>query len=179
MFAKTLAGTVACSALFFSLVFGGTTATAKVDKTQVAAGDTITYTVSVASTEKDPPVIQLPSLEVFFVLSQAQSSTVTFVAEQEKRFYVYAYVLAPKTSGKMRIGPSQVIVKGASFNTDSFEISVAKDSSGTRLKGQGQTPETMPPEEESPSLSSEQDTGFRDGPGEEPEPFAGFPQVTL
>jgi hypothetical protein len=99
---------------------------AEVDKRSISTDDTITYKLTITSTENKTEQPQLPSLEGFSVLSQAQSSTISFARSNIETLFVYVFVLAPKQAGKFKIEPSQIKFQGKTYSSDIFEIEVTQ-----------------------------------------------------
>jgi hypothetical protein len=97
---------------------------AEVDKTSITVDENITYKLIIISSEKEVPQPQVAEFEDFLVLSQAQSSTVSFVKGTAKTILVYAFILAAKEAGKFKIKPSSIKIKDKVYPTDSFEIEV-------------------------------------------------------
>lgn len=127
-----------------TIAFAQPTIKAEVDKTSITADDNITYKLTVTSTEKKIPEPRLPKFEGFYVLSQVQSSAVSFAKSNIEATLVYAYVLAPKDAGKFQIEPSQITIKGKTYPSETFEIEVK----------QGKTkPRSIQPESDEPQTS--------------------------
>jgi hypothetical protein len=131
--------------LFTRNVFAETTIKAEVDKTSITTDDTITYKLTITSTEKKIPQPQLPGFESFSVLSQSQSSTLSFAKSNVETALTYAFVLAPTDVGKFKIEPSHVKSGGKTYSTQSFEIEVTK--------GKSPLPPAAQPETEEPQFT--------------------------
>jgi len=97
---------------------------AEVDKTSITADELLTYKVVVTSSEKELPSPKFPEFAGFRIVSQAQSSTVSYVKGGAKSILVWAFILAAKDKGKLRIGPSIIKVKEELYSTQSFDIEV-------------------------------------------------------
>ncbi len=104
--------------------FAETTIKAEVDKTILTQDENITYKLIITSSEKQVPQPQVAGFENFEVISQAQSSTISFVKGAASTILVYAFILAPKDAGKLKIGPSSIRIKDKTYSTDSFEVEV-------------------------------------------------------
>jgi len=137
---------------FVALVSAETTIKAEVDKTTLTTDDTLTYKIVIASSEKKLPAPQIPKFEGFNIISQAQSSTVSFMKTELKTILVYAFILAPNDIGKFKIAPASIKVKDKIYTSDTFEIEISQ--------GAKPLPEEKPalPEEIQPELEEPQVT---------------------
>jgi len=129
---------------------------AEVDKTSITTDEALTYKLIITSTDNEAPQPQTPDFAGFNVLSQAQSSTFSYLKTGPKTILVLAFILAPLEVGKFRIEPSVIKLKGKTYAADSFEIEVV----------QGKAKPQAPPEEK-PALP------------EESQPESEQPQITL
>ncbi len=111
---------IACASSAFAQV----SIKAEVDKTDLSTDDTLTYKLIITSTQKDIPRPQLPSFTKFEVLSEAQSSTFSFVKSEIRTILVYTCILLPKEAGTLKIGPSSVKDKDQIYSTQELEIKV-------------------------------------------------------
>lgn len=141
---------------FMAGAFAYTDIKAQVDKLSLPTDDTLNYKITVTSTDQNVPSPALPKFESFNVLSQGQTSTLSFARNQVKTVSVYAFVLAPKGVGKFKIEPTQIKIEGDVYATKDFEIEVTQG----KLK-----PKLLP--EEKPALPQEN------------QPESGKPQVLL
>jgi hypothetical protein len=130
--------------------FAETTIQAQVDKLSITADETLTYKLVVTSTEKNVPEPVLPDFKGFTVVSQAQSSTISFVKSEIKSILVYTYILAPLEAGKFKIKPSQIKVENKTISSQEFEIEVKQGSSPKNLN-----PKNPAPVPEAPSESGQ------------------------
>jgi len=137
--------------LLVTIALAETTIKAEVDKTRITAEDNLTYKVIISSEDKNLPRPRMPNFENFYVLSQAESSTVSLVEASIKTVLVYAYILAPKEAGKFRIGPAAIKVKDKEYSTDIFEIEVVQAKTKERQKPA--LPQKSPPESEEPEIT--------------------------
>ncbi len=142
--------------LFSSLVysFADTSIRAQVDKPKISTDDTLTYKITITSTDKTLPVPQLPGFTNFAVLSQVESSNMVFGKDGPKTTLIYEFVLAPNAAGKFKINPASIKINNKPVSTDSFEIEV------TQGKIKPQAPEERPtppmkglPESEEPQIT--------------------------
>jgi hypothetical protein len=128
--------------------FADTSIKAEVNKTSISTDNTLTYKLELTTTERNLPNLKLPKFEGFQVISQAQSSNVSFEKDEMKSQAVFEFILAPAEAGKFKIEPSVVQTKGKAYSTDSFEIDVTQ--------GKPRPPslkEKPPPESEEPQYS--------------------------
>lgn len=144
--------------IFFSAAnaFAEISIKAEVDKTSITTDESLIYKVIITSTENEAPQPQTPDFTGFNVLSQAQSSTFSYLKTGPKTILVLAFILVPNDIGKFKIEPSVIKLKGKTYSTDSFEIEVT----------QGKAKPQAPPEEK-PTLP------------EESQPESDQPKITL
>lgn len=109
---------------FCALAFAETGVKSEVDKMSLSADKFLTYTITVTSTEKLSPKLQLPDFKGFTVVSQGQSSSMSLSTGSVENSIVYAFVLAPQKEGVFTIQPAKVTVGDQEYATDSFEIQV-------------------------------------------------------
>jgi BatD DUF11 like domain len=148
--------------LFFPLsLFAGTEVTALVDRDSLSPSDTVTFTISVTSSE-DVTIGQpeSPRFEDFEVLNtwQGQEARATFVntpngpSFQTVRTTNYNFALQPKRQGKLRLGSVQIEVDGRKYNTKPISITVAPGAGGgargQRPRGGVQAPPGFDDEED-------------------------------
>lgn len=112
------------SFLFICQSFAQTQIKSEVDKTRISTDETITYKLTITSSEKKLPQPKFPEFKDFVVLWQAESSTVSFVKEDAKTILVYTFLLTPKNTGKFTIGPTQINLEGKTYTSEKFEIEV-------------------------------------------------------
>jgi hypothetical protein len=119
---------------------------AEVDRVAITQDQAITYKIIVTSFDKQLPAPQIPKFEGFTILSQAESSTFSFLKGGAKTIFVYAFILAPNREGKIKIGPVSIKIKEETLSTDSFEIEVsaAREKPKTPLKEKLPLPKSLP-----------------------------------
>lgn len=122
---------------------------AEVDKLRFSTDEALTYKLVVTTTESKIPQPKLPKFENFMIVSQANSSTVSFVRGGAKTILVFAFILAPKAVGKLKIEPASVQAEGKTYATPELEIEVvqgkAKPQSPPK-KGRPAPPKIIPPQ---------------------------------
>jgi len=111
-----------------AVVFADTTINAEVDKARITTDELLTYKLTVASTEKNIPAPKIPGFNGFAVISQAQSSTVSFQKGGMQTILVFAFILMPKEAGKIKIEPAVVTVKGKAYASDVIQIEIKQGS---------------------------------------------------
>lgn len=110
--------------LFLGVSFAESSIKAEVNKAKISTDDTLIYKLTITSSEKKIPQPKFPEFKDFFVVSKAQSSTISLVGGGAKTVLVYALVLVPKNTGKFSIGPSQFKEEGKTYTSEKFEIEV-------------------------------------------------------
>lgn len=118
---------------------------AEVDNTRISTDDTLTYKIIIASSKEKLPKPKLPKFEGFKILSQAQSSTISFMKSKIKIIQVYVLILSPAKLGKFKIEPSQIKVENETYSSEAFLVEII----------QGRTKLTPPPKEEKPLAPEE------------------------
>lgn len=141
--------------LFTTGVLAETSIKAEVDNNSITTDETLTYKLIITSSDKKLPTPQLPKFERFNVLSQAQSSTLSFVKSNVKTILVYAFVLAPTDIGKFKIEPGAIKIKNETYSSDAFEIEVrqGKARPETKPKEKSLLPEQTQPESEQSEIN--------------------------
>ena len=124
---------------------------AEVDKTSITTDETITYKLSITSTEEKVSAPELPKLEGFRVLSQIKSSSFSLFSKDIKTSLIYTYILAPVEIGMLKIEPSKIKIRGQELLSNSFEIEVKQGM-------------IKPEPEERPSLPEEMQQEFYEKP---------------
>ena len=101
---------------------------AKVDRTEVAAGEILTFAVTIEGAIQEPPKVQLASFEGFDVVATGQSQQIRIEAGQPQQALVLTYSLAPTTVGTHTLGPVKVEYKGRVYETQPIEVKVVRGS---------------------------------------------------
>lgn len=141
--------------LFMANVFAQTSIKAEVDKTSLSTDEDLTYKTIITSSEKKLPSPQVPKFEGFDIVSQAQSSTISFVKSEIKTILVYVYILAPTNIGKFKIGPSTIKIENKTYSTDTFQIEVTQGKAKPKNLPEKKLPlpEKPQPESEEPQVT--------------------------
>ena len=111
---------------FLISAFAETSVKAEVDKTRITTDETITYKLIISSSEKNLPTPEVPKFADagFIIISQSQSSNISFQGGKINTVLAYAFVLSPTDIGKMKIEPSSIKIKDDTYSTDAFEIEI-------------------------------------------------------
>lgn len=135
--------------------FAQVTVKAEVDKTKITSDEAITYKLSIVSFEENIPRPQIPEFKGFNIVSQSESSSVSFAKSKVKVAIVYAFILSPVDVGKFNIEPSVIKIKDKIYATDSFEIEVTpgKKKPFPVPKQKPSLPEKPVPETEEPQVT--------------------------
>jgi hypothetical protein len=145
---KKIAAACFIIAIFFiGAACANETIKAEVDKLKITTDDEVTYKLNIVSDRNNTSYPKLPDFKGFDVISQAQSTTVSFQKGQPDVLMTYVYILAPTAAGKFTIGPSSVKISGKVYSTQSFEIEVTQ---GKNLPAPQPEEE---PEEEQPKVT--------------------------
>lgn len=99
--------------------FAETTIKAEVDKETITADETVTYKLTVISSDRNVSQPAFPEFARFDVLSQSQSSSFSFSDGGTKTMLVYVLVLFPRETGTLEI-------PAASLSADGKRVSSAK-----------------------------------------------------
>ena len=127
--------------LFIAHTFADTSIKAEINKLKLLTDETLTYKLTITSTDKRLPEPQIPSFDGFSVLSQVESSNMSFEKNGIKTTLIYEFILVPDDVGKFEIGPSSIKIRNEAIPTDSFKIEV------TQGKAKPQAPPESKPEE--------------------------------
>lgn len=101
-----------------------TSINAKVDKAKLTTDDTLTYKVAVVSGDSPVSALEVPQFEGFEVLSQSQSSNISFSGGPLKVSLVYMFILAPVRTGELQIPPTSIKIKNKTFSSNSIKVEV-------------------------------------------------------
>jgi hypothetical protein len=101
---------------------------AEVDKTSLTADESLAYKLTVTSLAKNVPGPQPPKFDNFYIVSQAQASTISIEKGKLRSTLNYTYILIPKEAGKFKIEPSRIKIDGKVFSSEGFEIEVKPGS---------------------------------------------------
>lgn len=135
--------------LFTATALAETSLKAEVDKASITTDEAITYKLTIDSTDKNIPQPQLPKFAGFQVISQAQSSNISWLKNGIKTILVYNFILAPVDIGKFKIEPSSLKIKNKTYASDGFEIEVTQG----KRKPKPPLPEEPQPESEEPQVT--------------------------
>jgi hypothetical protein len=97
---------------------------AEVDKQELTTDELLTYKLTITTTEKNILQPQLPKFEGFVVVSTQQTANISLAKSNIKNIITYVFVLAPGAPGKLKIEPSQIKLKGKTYQSKAFDIEV-------------------------------------------------------
>ena len=145
---KTVAALAAIIMIGGGSCLAETSVKAEVDKRSITADETITYKLTVVSSDLQISPPDFPEFTRFDLLSQSQSSSFSFSGEGARTMLVYVLVLLPKETGTLEIPAASVTAEGKRLSTEKFSIRVAPGSG--RSRGSQPAPESpkkqLPPE---------------------------------
>jgi hypothetical protein len=136
--------------------FAETSIKAEVDKTSITTDETLTYKLTITTSDKRLGEPKIPAFNGFDVVYSAQSSTVSVTQNDIKTSIVYSFILAPADVGKFIIEPSQVKAAGKAYSSQAFEIEVKQGTAAPQPPAQKQKPSK--PEENIPESKEPQIT---------------------
>jgi hypothetical protein len=122
------------------VAYAETSLKAQVDKKAATTDELISYKVSVISTGDLLSAPQFPDFNGFKVVSQGQSSSLSFAKGGMNSETAYIFTLAPIEPGEIEISPARLKTKEGELASDSFIIKVK----------QGDKPLRPAPPEKSP-----------------------------
>ncbi len=137
---------------FARVVFAETAIKAEVNKTKITTDEAVTYKIIIISTEKNTPSPTFPKFAGFKVISQIQSSTVSFVKNNVETNLTRIFLLTPINIGKFKIEPSSIKIKGKTYSTEGFEIEITEGKTKPSLPQEKEpaSPKGLPSEEQEP-----------------------------
>lgn len=98
--------------------------TARVDRTVVPLGQTLTLTVTAEGTMRQVSAPSLPPLQAFVVQSSGSSTNMSWVNGQMNASKSWSYTLVPREVGEFTIGAAEVDFGGDVYRTDPIEVEV-------------------------------------------------------
>lgn len=145
---------------FFSLRFASgalaeTSIKAEVDKLSLTTDDTLTYKLVVISSGKNIPSPVIPKFKGFNVLSQAQSTSISFAKGKAETQLVYVFILVAHSEGKLKIEPGAINIGKETYSSEQFEIEVKQGKTKPQIPKQRVTPEDKEsfPESKEPQIT--------------------------
>jgi len=127
-------------AVLTCLFLGGTSVSqnvtfeASVDRSKVGLGEQFTLTLVLSGqTMGGGKNLQLPDLSKFHIMSGPnQSSSMQIINGAVSSSVAYSYVLQPRETGKMTIGPASIEAGGNTYRTDALTIEVVRGATRPR-----------------------------------------------
>lgn len=99
---------------------------ASVDRTTTTVDDPLTLTLEITGDQKSLPEPKLPDLSAFEVYSSGRNQSFNWVNGQVSSSIRYNYILVPKKTGTLTIGPATMTVDGKTIRTAPITIDVTK-----------------------------------------------------
>jgi hypothetical protein len=130
-------------------VFADTSIKAETDKSAITTDELLTYKLTVASSEKNLPSPKIPEFQGFSIVSQAQSSTVSFQKGGMQAILVFAFILLPRETGSLKIEPAQVTVLGKVYSSQACQVEVNQGAAKIQPR-QRERPRMFLPEKPAP-----------------------------
>jgi len=96
----------------------------QVDKSEVPAGEPLTFSVTIAGPIRQTPKIQLTSFEGFQVVSTGQSQSLQLRSGEVHSTLILTYTLAPTAPGTHVLGPVKIEYQGKEYQTQPIEVKV-------------------------------------------------------
>ena len=112
--------------LFIASALAETKIKAEVDKAKLSTDQGLIYKLTITSSMSNVPLPVLPKFADFFIISQAQSSSISFIQGGAKSILVYTYILAPQNAGKLKIESSKITIEGKPYSSEEFGIEVTQ-----------------------------------------------------
>lgn len=130
---KIILGVILYLAICPAFLFADTPINVQVNRSSLNLGETLTYKITIVSAPKSSPVLELPKLDNFKILSQIKSSKLSFVKGVPVSTIVYALILYPKDAGRFKIGPSKLKIGDKIYSSAEFEIEVKEGEGKTKI----------------------------------------------
>jgi hypothetical protein len=113
---------------------------ARVDKTEVAAGETLNFVVTIEGSIQATPRVQLTGFEGFQIVSTAQSQQLQVRPDEARLTLTLTYTLAPTIPGTHTLGPVQVEYAGRVIQANPIEVTVLPGPPGGKPNPKGIPP---------------------------------------
>ena len=102
--------------------------TAHADKTEVAPGDRLVFSVTIAGPIRQNPKVDLPGFDGFRPVSTGQSQQIRVEKGRLMRSVTLTYALAAVEPGTQTLGPVKVTCSGRVYQTQPIEVQVLAGS---------------------------------------------------
>ena len=110
---------------------------AQVDKTELAQGEALTYSITIGGPLREDPKVELTAVKGFHIISSGQSHQLSVRAGEVQRSLVLSYLLTPLESGTLSLGPVKVSYQGRVYETQPIQVKVVGRSQAPRPKLEG------------------------------------------
>ncbi len=114
---------------------------AQVDRTEVATGQVLTYSITIAGPIQEPPKVELNRFEGFQVVSTGQSQQIQVGPRRTEQALTLTYSLAPTAPGTHTLGPVKVEYQGKTYETHPIVVKVVE---GPAVPERGPAPQRRP-----------------------------------
>ena len=95
-----------------------------VDKKVLDINDTLTLTIQISSDEKSTPKLKMPDLKEFDILVTSSSNRLNLGGDKAISTTEIVYVMQPKISGELTIGPAEAKAGFKTYKTEVIKITV-------------------------------------------------------
>ncbi len=96
----------------------------KADKQRVRVGEAFTLSIQMKGASDINPLVRLPALKDFAIVSTAQSQQFAFQGREISAAIEYVYVLAPLKEGSFEIPPASIRLGGKEYQSNPVTIEV-------------------------------------------------------
>ena len=99
---------------------------AQVDKTEVATGQPLLFSVTIAGTLQETPRVHLTAFQGFQIVATTQSQQIQITGGKAQQALTLTYTLASSAPGSYTLGPVKVEYHGQVYETQSIEVKVVE-----------------------------------------------------
>ncbi len=102
------------------------TVQAQVDKTEVARGESLVFSIVISGSVKSSPKVEMGSFPGFEVVSSGQSQKLQMRAGEIEQSWTLSVTLAATEVGPHTLGPAKVDIEGKVLETQPVEVKVVE-----------------------------------------------------
>jgi hypothetical protein len=113
---------------------------ARVDRSSVPLGRTLTLTITAEGTMRQVSAPSLPPLQAFVVQSSGSSTNMSWVNGQMSASKSWSYTLAPREVGTFTIGSAEIEFDGDVYRTDPIEVEVVESGAAAPARPEQRQP---------------------------------------
>ena len=117
---------------------------AQVDRSEVKEGERLTFSVTITGPIREPPKLQMGSLEGFQVVSTGQAQQIQMRGNEINQALTLTYLLVPTERGTFTLGPVKVEYQGQTYETQPIQVRVAPGPAGRIPKSKQSSPRRLP-----------------------------------